>query len=51
MTKEEISYRRYLQRSGYAPQPISTALIDMDGVLYNSMYNQSRAWKRLGDEQ
>lgn len=51
MTKEEISYRRYLQCSGYAPQPISTALIDMDGVLYNSMYNHSRAWKRLGDEQ
>lgn len=51
MTKEETAYQKYLQRTGFAPRCVTTALIDMDGVLYNSMPNHSKAWKLLGDER
>lgn len=51
MTKEETAYADYLKRTGFSATPISTALIDMDGVLYDSMPNHSRAWKRLAAER
>ena len=51
MTKEETAYKRYLARTGFKAAPIGTALIDMDGVLYDSMPNHSRAWKRLAAER
>lgn len=44
MTREETAYADYLKRTGFSATPISTALIDMDGVLYDSMPNHSRAW-------
>lgn len=50
MTKEELAYQKYLRRTGFSPAGISAALIDMDGVLYDSMRNHSSAWKRLSDE-
>lgn len=50
MTREETAYKDYLRRNGFTPKPVSTALIDMDGVLYDSMRNHSKAWKRLCDE-
>lgn len=50
MTELE-AYRNYLARTGNAPAPIAAALIDMDGVLYDSMTNHSKAWKRLSDEE
>lgn len=50
MTKEEIALSNYLKRTGAEQKPVTTALIDMDGVLYDSMPNHSRAWKRLGAE-
>ena len=51
MTREETAYADYLKRTGFSATPISTALIDMDGVLYDSMPNHSRAWKRLAAER
>lgn len=33
------------------PQKIRAALIDMDGVLYDSMPHHARAWHRMMDEQ
>ena len=48
MTREETAYADYLKRTGFSATPISTALIDMDGVLYDSMPNHSRAWKEDG---
>ena len=51
MTREETAYADYLNRTGFSATPISTALIDMDGVLYDSMPNHSRAWKRLAAER
>ena len=44
MTREETAYADYLKRTGFSATPISTALIDMDGVLYNSMPNHAVAW-------
>ena len=49
-TPESIAYDKYLSRTGFAKCPITTALIDMDGVLFNSMPNHSRAWERLAEE-
>lgn len=50
-TKEQSTYEVYLKRNGFNEAPITTALIDMDGVLYDSMKNHSIAWKRLADEE
>ena len=33
------------------PQRIRAALIDMDGVLYDSMHHHARAWHRMMEEQ
>ena len=49
-TPESIAYDNYLSRTGFAKCPITTALIDMDGVLFNSMPNHSKAWERLARE-
>ena len=51
MTKEETAYRNYLERTGEKPAPIAAALIDMDGVLYDSMPNHEKAWEKVADEQ
>ena len=37
----------YLKYTGHKEIHISTALIDMDGVLYDSMKNHTRAWHKL----
>lgn len=50
MNNEENAYINYLRRTGFRPAPVTTTLIDMDGVLYDSMRNHSAAWKRLSDE-
>ncbi len=50
ITEEGLAYDRYLERTGEDKAPITTALIDMDGVLYDSMKNHSKAWCRLSDE-
>ena len=49
-TAESIAYEKYLERTGFSESPITTALIDMDGVLFDSMKNHSAAWKKLSDE-
>lgn len=49
-TEELEAYRRYLERTGFEEAPITTALIDMDGVLYDSMKNHTKAWIRLSEE-
>ncbi len=51
MTNEETAILNYQKRTGHAPAPITTALIDMDGVLYDSMPHHSLAWQRLGGER
>lgn len=50
MIEIKNAYAKYLERTGLNPAPATTALIDMDGVLYDSMGNHSKAWKRLSDE-
>ncbi len=47
---ERETYSRYLAKTGYEESPITTALIDMDGVLYDSMTNHNAAWMRLAEE-
>ncbi|MBP5498142.1 MAG: HAD-IA family hydrolase [Muribaculaceae bacterium] len=37
----------YLRFTGHKSLEITTALIDMDGVLYDSMKNHTRAWYKL----
>ena len=37
----------YLKYTGHKEIHITTALIDMDGVLYDSMKNHTRAWHKL----
>lgn len=51
MTKEESAYRKYLERTGSKPAPIAAALIDMDGVLYDSMPHHEKAWELVAAEQ
>ena len=51
MTKEEQAYSNYLHRVGAAaPAPLQAALIDMDGVLYDSMKHHAASWNRLAGE-
>ena len=45
-TREKEAYKQYLERTGFGEAPITTALIDMDGVLYDSMKNHVEAWYR-----
>lgn len=40
------SVKRYLERHGYGSMQCRAALIDMDGVLYDSMPNHAEAWYR-----
>ncbi len=49
MTSHHISeaIRRWRNRHGYSPAPLRAALIDMDGVLYDSMPLHARAWMHL----
>ena len=49
-TREKEAYKQYLERTGFGEAPITTALIDMDGVLYDSMKNHTKAWIRLSEE-
>ena len=41
---------KYKQTKGINQLNIATALIDMDGVLYDSMKYHTIAWKKLTDE-
>lgn len=45
-----ISINSYLSRHGFTSFRPKAALIDMDGTLYDSMPNHSRAWHRLMTE-
>lgn len=49
MGKYEESIKRYLTDKGITKLDIKAALIDMDGVLYDSMRNHTIAWKMLFD--
>ena len=49
-TREKEAYKQYLERTGFGEAPITAALIDMDGVLYDSMKNHTKAWIRLSEE-
>ena len=49
-TAESIAYNAYLERTGNDPCPITTALIDMDGALFDSMPNHAKAWSKLSTE-
>lgn len=42
----EKTVRRYIERVGCASMSCKAALIDMDGVLYDSMPNHVEAWYR-----
>lgn len=44
------SIREYLKRTGFSSIQPMTALIDMDGTLYDSMPSHAHAWKLLTDE-
>jgi len=44
---EQNAIANYLKYSGHKSLPIDTALIDCDGVLYDSMKNHTRAWVKL----
>jgi HAD superfamily hydrolase (TIGR01509 family) len=49
ITAEE-AIKSYLTRNGISTFSLKAALIDMDGVLYDSMPNHTRAWKRMAEE-
>ncbi|MEG2402650.1 MAG: HAD-IA family hydrolase [Muribaculaceae bacterium] len=40
----------YLQKNNFSKIQLTTALIDMDGVLYDSMKNHTAAWFRMATE-
>lgn len=46
----QIAILKYLQRNNINCANITTALVDMDGVLYDSMKNHTAAWFRLFTE-
>lgn len=51
MKKEiEVAVAEYGQRVGRKPLSLKAALIDMDGVLYDTMRYHTLAWKRMMDE-
>ena len=41
---------RYLEKEGIDRIDLRAALIDMDGVLYESMKNHTAAWYRMATE-
>lgn len=46
----EKAINDYLRRNNFTQLSITTALIDMDGVLYDSMKNHTAAWARMMTE-
>lgn len=50
MTKEEVAVDKYLAGTAGMAHCIKAALIDMDGVLYDSMKNHTAAWFRMATE-
>ncbi|MGN0214518.1 MAG: HAD family hydrolase [Muribaculaceae bacterium] len=50
MGKYSDAIRRYLDEKGIERLDIKAALIDMDGVLYDSMRNHTKAWKMMFDD-
>lgn len=44
---EKIAIQRYLQRTSGISLTPKTALIDMDGTLYDSMPSHARAWEQM----
>lgn len=51
MTDTEQSIEGYCRRHGLETWRPSAALIDMDGVLFDSMPGHARAWKRMMEEE
>ncbi|MCM1319299.1 MAG: HAD-IA family hydrolase [Muribaculaceae bacterium] len=51
MTDSSQSVARYCDRHGLEQWSPQVALIDMDGVLYDSMPGHAAAWKMMMDEQ
>ena len=49
MGKYDETIRQYLAQRGVDRLNIKAALIDMDGVLYDSMRNHTIAWKMMFD--
>ena len=49
MTHSEQAIRNYLKQNHYNRFNLRAALIDMDGVLYDSMKNHTLAWKQFAD--
>ena len=49
MGKYDETIRQYLAQRGAERLNIKAALIDMDGVLYDSMRNHTIAWKMMFD--
>ena len=49
MGKYDETIRQYLAQRGIDRLNIKAALIDMDGVLYDSMRNHTIAWKMMFD--
>lgn len=47
---EKEAIIRYLERNGVGKIELKAALIDMDGVLYDSMKNHTAAWFRMATE-
>lgn len=47
---EQSAIRKYLVRNNISHMEINTALIDMDGVLYDSMKNHTAAWYKMVKE-
>ncbi len=47
MTKIQDAIAGYLKYTGNKEIHVTTALVDMDGVLYDSMKNHTRAWVKL----
>lgn len=43
----KVARKRYLEKRNMTDVPLRAALIDMDGVLYDSMPWHSRAWHRM----
>lgn len=52
MTDNELRHaiEKFALRTGYRPGNVNTALIDMDGTLYDSMPWHARAWHRMVSE-
>lgn len=51
MTETDIAIADYCRRHGLSHWRPEAALIDMDGVLYDSMPGHAHAWKRMMEEE